>query len=445
MKISVLLAGLLVGLLVNVGKADTPAPKFFLDPALEGGAPVITVENLPDDDFLVWQVTDRSSDPHRVLHHQTIKVSQTAILTLPTVDTDTFAHLSVWLSDDDTGDPDFSWATLLRPGKESLFDFPGREALTLPDDFDAFWERAKWELATVDPNYTTRELRDYHTETGFMYEVEFDSIGGVRIVCRFTIPKAAQDRAGRVVQQYPAIIVMPGYGAEQPPMDRTPDGLITMSVNPRNHGPSRKYWTAPDAHLVYGIEDPETYYYRLAFMDCLRAAEYLFTRPEVDPDRVVAEGGSQGGLFAIALGVLHPRIAAVTSNVTAFSAIPVGNRLNTLGSSTTFSRLMAGEDGDKIARTLSYTDGANMATRLRVPLQINMAGQDPVCHFLTGIVILQGLRADVPREFNIFPDARHEVPGPMREANARWVRMWLNLEKTPQFPGAVISIAESDG
>ncbi|MCC5875828.1 MAG: acetylxylan esterase [Candidatus Sumerlaeia bacterium] len=431
-------------LLTSVAWSESPSPTFSIDPALEGGSPTITVTNLPGDGFLVWQVTDRSVDPPVVLHHQTTKVSETAYFKLPTVEEDRFVHVDAWANEDGSGTPDFVWSTLLRPGKKSLFDFAGLEGMEPPADFDAFWERAKWDLAMVNPNYEVRELEDYHTETGLMYEVAFDSIDDVRIVCRFTIPRAATDDEGNLVAHFPAIIVMPGYGAEQPPMDRTPSGFITMSVNPRNHGPSRKSWVSPVEHLIFGIEDPETYYYRLAYMDCLRAADYLMSRPEVDTARVVAEGGSQGGLFAIALGALDHRISAVVSNVTAFSAIPVGNRLNTLGSSTRFSTMMAEEGGEAIARTLSYIDGASMATRLRAPLQINMGGQDPVCHFLTGIVILHQLRPDVPREYNILPNARHEVPGPMREANARWVQMWLELDERPQFPGQVFTIASED-
>jgi cephalosporin-C deacetylase-like acetyl esterase len=193
--------------------------------------------------------------------------------------------------------------------------------------------------------------------------------------------------------------------------------------------------------MVYGIEEAENYYYRLAFLDNLRAAEYLLSRQEVDPARVAAEGGSQGGLFAVALAALEPRICAVVSNVPAFAAIGDGNLLNRIGTTTALRERLEADtaEAEAMRRSLSYIDGANMIRLVRVPVQVNMGGQDPVCHFLTGMVMLRGLPADVPREFNLFPDAKHEVPGGMRAANARWVQRWMELENEPSFPGRILS------
>jgi cephalosporin-C deacetylase len=42
--------------------------------------------------------------------------------------------------------------------------------------------------------------------------------------------------------------------------------------------------------LTLGIDDPDTYIYRGIVADCLRGAEFLLTRPEVDPARVAITG-----------------------------------------------------------------------------------------------------------------------------------------------------------
>ena len=193
-------------------------------------------------------------------------------------------------------------------------------------------------------------------------------------------------------------------------------------------------------HLVFGIDDPETYYYRLAYLDNLRAAQYLFSRPDVDPARVAAEGGSQGGLFAIALAVMEPRIAAVASNITAITAIGDGLILNQRGTTQSLrTRLDAGDAStERVQLSLSYIDGANMATRVRVPVQVNVGGQDPICHFVTGLIIGHRLPTGVRFEYNLFPDIRHEVPAAVRQANARWYQEHLRLDHPPQLPGTIL-------
>ena len=47
--------------------------------------------------------------------------------------------------------------------------------------------------------------------------------------------------------------------------------------------------------LTYQIEDREKYYYRGAYMDCLRGVDFLCSRPEVDEARLGMWSRSQGG------------------------------------------------------------------------------------------------------------------------------------------------------
>ena len=181
---------------------------------------------------------------------------------------------------------------------------------------------------------------------------------------------------------------------------------------------------------MYNITDAEHYYYRLAYMDCLRGVQFLFSRPEVDNARVATEGGSQGGLFAIAAAALEPRIACVCSNVTAFSDYPDGMALATVGHHSQFRELLKENptSATEVRRVLSYVDGANMATRVKCPVQINMGGQDPVCPYICGIVTHNRLPAGTQREFHIVNDAKHEVPTAMRVNNGNWYRRWLKVQ-----------------
>jgi cephalosporin-C deacetylase-like acetyl esterase len=59
--------------------------------------------------------------------------------------------------------------------------------------------------------------------------------------------------------------------------------------------------------LTHGIDDPETYIYRDILADCLRGAEFLLGRPEIDDTRVAVVGDD----VALLTAALRPGFATV--------------------------------------------------------------------------------------------------------------------------------------
>ena len=413
---------------VTEKSVETLAPpewRFEVEPAVTTGTPAIHAVTTGPAESLTYLITEIEGDSSKPMLMWTLPKSTTGTIRLPNTREDTFVDVGIMRHG--SREPIFSWRTLLRPEGRPLIDYPGRDDFAPPDDFDAYWERARGELAAVPMNARVTRVPDRDTTTGLLHRVELDTVGGTKIVCWYFVPRDALDMSGKPRRKCPAVIIMPGYGAEEPPIDRTTSGIVTLSVNPRNHGPSREFWKSPGEHLVYNITEPEHYYYRLAYLDCLRAAEFLFTRGEVTPERVAAEGGSQGGLFAIALAALEPRIRCVCSNVTGFTAFAEGARLARTGHHVTFRQLLAdgGATATAARKSLAYTDGANMARRVKCPVQINMGDIDPVCPYVCGIVAYNRLPAGTTREFNVVPRTAHAVPPVMRALNARWYQDYL--------------------
>jgi cephalosporin-C deacetylase len=67
-------------------------------------------------------------------------------------------------------------------------------------------------------------------------------------------------------------------------------------------------WTLR-GHIVRGLDDaPEKLLFRQVFLDCAQLARIVMGFEEVDPDRVGATGGSQGGGLTLACAALEPRI-----------------------------------------------------------------------------------------------------------------------------------------
>ncbi|HEY3266780.1 MAG TPA: acetylxylan esterase [Armatimonadota bacterium] len=276
--------------------------------------------------------------------------------------------------------PAREYRTLPPPAR--LEKFHGDPSWKEPADWQAYWDRAKAELAQTPMNPRITEVKDKATDTGRLYRVELDSIGGVRIVCWYTAPKGVDVLGGHADRSYPAVQTMPGYASAQGPDDRTAKGFITLAVNPRGHGASNEFWNLPANHMEYNIYDPEKYYYRSAYMDCLRAMQFLRSRPEVDGARIGTEGSSQGGAFSLATAALDGHTAACAAYVPFLSDFPTAVRCCTNGG---FANLRARfehpetPEGAKLRKTVSYVDVRFMAARIHCPTIITVAQMDRVC------------------------------------------------------------------
>jgi cephalosporin-C deacetylase len=66
-------------------------------------------------------------------------------------------------------------------------------------------------------------------------------------------------------------------------------------------------------HIIRGLDEalngqPEKLLFRQIFLDTAQLARIVMALPEVDPDRVGATGGSQGGALTVACAALEPKI-----------------------------------------------------------------------------------------------------------------------------------------
>jgi cephalosporin-C deacetylase-like acetyl esterase len=436
-------------LLMSAGLQEVSAgkPIFKVNPGVDDSAQEVIFygeDRFDIFDELTFTVSDLQNPEGGVLKTETFTNRTMGSFELPKAG-DEDVCLSVVAKLGDKEEQVFIWNTMARAEGEEMMTYTGCGDWE-PDDFDAFWDRQKERLAKIDPDPIVTRVPARDTEGAILYRVELAVPEIDRIVCWYSVPRSILGEDGSVIKKAPAMMVMPGYGAEEPPLDRSASGMVCLSVNPRHHGPSKEFWTSPVEHMMYNIEDPENSYYTLAYLDCLQAANFLFSRPEVDIDKVAMEGGSQGGLFTFALSGLDDRFAAGCANVPAFSSIPDGARLGRLGHMKTYRGIMekGGEYAENVKKTLGYTDGLSFVKRAKCPIQINMGGQDPVCPFPCGIVAYNAMPNGVEKEFNVFNDSLHEVPMAMRKANAEFMKKHMNLTELPSLPGAVMPVHQTD-
>ena len=86
-----------------------------------------------------------------------------------------------------------------------------------------------------------------------------------------------------------------------------PSTAVGRAAAPKMSG-GVKGWTL-NGHIVRGLDDdPKNLLYRAIFLDTAQLAKIVMEMPEVDPTRVGATGGSQGGGLTLACVSLEPRI-----------------------------------------------------------------------------------------------------------------------------------------
>lgn len=269
---------------------------------------------------------------------------------------------------------------------------PGRiqPLQTEPADFDAFWAAGKAELAAIPMDARLTLLPERCTARVNVYHVSFRTIGPswTKVPARMYGILCEPVAPGR----YPAILRTPGagvrpYAGDQGSAER---GAITLEIGVHGipvdqpqeiydalaAGPLNGYWS-------FNLDDRQAYYFRRIYLGCLRANDFLVSRPQWDGRRLMVLGASQGGQLAIATAALDPRVTGVSATHPAFCDVAAELHGRAGGWPHPFQ---PGGDGRpslhatpaKIA-TAAYYDTVNFARRIRVPGFYNWGYNDEVC------------------------------------------------------------------
>lgn len=279
------------------------------------------------------------------------------------------------------------------------------------DDFDAFWTRSIRELRKIDPQFkVTRQDREKSAKTK-LYKVEMQSWEGVTVRGWLEVPK----KRGK----YPALLRVPGYGSNNRPIDKY-DDLIVFSFNIRSHGESDPGKEADKDMWIRGLHSPEEYYYLGAYLDCIRAVDFLASRKDVDQDRIAVWGGSQGGGLSFATAALDPRIDLCISD------IPWLTDWENYFAMTHWSEIgdwfaeNPDQNWDTMLSTLSYFDTMNMADKITCSVHMSVSLQDLICPPSTCFRTYNLIGST--KEYTIHRDSGHWQPKSHWDKKFNWLR-----------------------
>lgn len=305
-------------------------------------------------------------------------------------------------------EPGFYVCTVSDDGKEAkrfTIGYEPENIVSLPDnqsDLREFWDRALEELAAVAPEYVIIPRQDVKSKVRDLYLVKMKSWGGEQIQGYLAVPK----KKGK----YPAFIYYNGYNAEPWEFDTVGSGdKIEFLLFGRGQGlnkPNNKYgdW------IQYNLQDPENYYYKGAFMDCVRAIDFVEQLPKTDTRNIFAEGGSQGGAFTLAAAALDPkhRLRAIAPYIPFLSDYPDYFKIAPWPGNVVLSKAREINLGDQdLYRNLSYFDLKNLARWIDIPVLMGVGLQDPTCPPHINFSSFNLIDSD--KEFVIYPTLGHTV------------------------------------
>lgn len=287
-----------------------------------------------------------------------------------------------------------------------------------PSDFETFWNNTKAELAKVDPEFTVTEMPDSSKDNRNVYLVEMKSLGGMTIRGWLTEPKTTNKK-----KKFAVMLALPGYQVNLMPLYGVDPDIAILSLNIRGQGNSRDVINVrKETYITLGIEDKNKYVLRGAIMDCVRAVDFIYTRPELRHDNIIAVGGSLGGFLAIATSSVDKRINFCSA------ANPILSDVRDLQYEVDwpfidikkYVNTRPGLTYEHVLNNLDYFDSKNFASTLQCRTLVGMGMLDNIAPPNTVQILYNGIPAD--KHLIIFRDLAHEIGKKYVVYEGRWMR-----------------------
>jgi cephalosporin-C deacetylase len=306
-----------------------------------------------------------------------------------------------------------------------------KPALEAPKDFWRFWDTKVKEAIKIPLNPIETKLES-GIDTIQYSHIQLDGINQSKIRGQLALPTAAKEKL-------PALLIVQWAGVyplEKPwAIDRAKEGWLTLNIlahdlpimeprdfyNAQSAGPLKNYPSI-------GSDDREKSYFLRMYTSCVRAAEYLATRPEWNGKVMVVTGGSQGGMQSIVTAALSRRITGVCADVPA-GCDQTGNEFNRAPGWPSWKWMSSAYDAAKTRETGRYFDVINFAPRVKVPTLVGVGGIDTVCPPPGVITAYNQIRAK--KELVWMKLADHT-----RDHNQYYARnaVWMGALKTGKTP-----------
>ena len=293
-----------------------------------------------------------------------------------------------------------------------------RSPYSKPADFDAFWHQAKQELDKVKPHFKVTEMPDSSRQNRRVFLVEMKSLDNMTVRGWLTEPINKNKNKKFVV-----LLGLPGYQVALKPMFGTDPDVAILTLNIRGSGNSRDVIDVRrDTYIVLNLEDKKKYVLRGAIMDCIRAVDFIYSRPELRHDNIIAAGGSLGGYLSVAASSIDKRISFCSAANPVFSDIR--NSVNEvkwpINDIKKYVATRPGLTFDKVLDNLDYFDAKNFATNLECPTLVGLGLVDNIAPPNHVYTLYNNIHAQ--KHLIVFRDLGHEIGLKFEVYEGRWMR-----------------------
>ncbi len=286
-------------------------------------------------------------------------------------------------------------------------------------DFKEFWDNNLKELAKITPHYKLTPVPEASKIDYDMYLVEMKSFGNETIKGYYAKPK----REGK----HPVIVEYMGYGSQPYYPNQWWDAFAYFVLSIRGQAlnqPTNKYGT----WITYGLDNKDNYYYRGAFLDVVRALDFVSSRPEIDSERIAVRGGSQGGALSFVAAALDKRVKAAAPNIPFLSDYPDYFKITHWPKSDFDNYMQNHQEAkwDDIYNILTYFDIKNFAQWIECPLIMGIGVQDDVCPPHINFAAYNQVKSQ--KSWMAFPEFGHSVGKEFNDAAMELFREKLDVE-----------------
>jgi len=291
-----------------------------------------------------------------------------------------------------------------------------------PADFNAFWDKARAELAQIPMDTRMTLIPEKCTEKVNVYHVSFQNYPkNSRVYGILCVPV----KEGK----YPAILLVPGAGVRPYNGDiaTAEKGIITLQIG--IHGIPVNMDAAVYADLAAGplkgylnfnMDNKNEFYFKRVYLGCIRANDFLTGLPQFDGINLGVIGGSQGGALSIVTATLDKRVKALAASYPAFCDY-TGYLHGRAGGGG--SRLFKDLEPEAVLKqkveTAGYYDVVNFARRLQTPGYYTWGFNDESCA-PTSIYSAYNMIA-APKTLKLYLETGHWVYPDQNDASRSWL------------------------